>query len=226
MRFGDVLDELTLLPGDRVLHLVDHAGVAPRPSRRARPGAGVARVGRATLASSGDRLPFADASFDVVVARHTLEALSDRAWALSELRRVLAPRGRLAVEVWGPLEGNPVFSVLADSLQRRVGARAEAAVHWLASLSQPDDLRALLLVAGFEHLRVTRRRTVVTVPSVAHLYGWLLGTFPIGAAIETVPVEERGRIASDLAEGLERWTDGIAFTMDVHSAIATETTAA
>ena len=33
-------------------------------------------------------------------------------------------------------------------------------------------------------------------------------------------------IASDLAEGLGRLTEGIAFTTDVHSALATETTAA
>jgi SAM-dependent methyltransferase len=227
MLVGDVLDGLTLLPRDRVLHIVDRTSVAPGgPQRRARAGADVVQVGRATLGRSGDRLPFADASFDVAVAHHTLEALSDRAWALSELRRVLTTSGRLAIEVWGPIDGNPAFSVLADSLQRRVGARAEAAVHWLASLSQPDDLRALLRVAGFEHLRVTRERTIVTVPSVAHLFGWLLGTFPIGAAIATLPSEERIGIASDLAQGFGRLTDGIPFTTDVHSAAATETTAA
>jgi len=227
MLVGDVLDGLTLLPGDRVLHIVDRTSVAPGgPQRRARAGADVVQVGRATLGRSGDRLPFADASFDVAVAHHTLEALSDRAWALSELRRVLTTSGRLAIEVWGPIDGNPAFSVLADSLQRRVGARAEAAVHWLASLSQPDDLRALLRVAGFEHLRVTRERTIVTVPSVAHLFGWLLGTFPIGAAIATLPSEERMSIASDLAQGLGRLTDGIPFTTDVHSAAGAETTAA
>jgi SAM-dependent methyltransferase len=226
MLVGEVLDGLTVRPGDRVLHIVDRTSVGPGPLPRARTGADVVQVDRATLGTSGDRLPFADASFDVAVAHHTLEALSDRAWALSELRRVLTTRGRLAVVVWGPIDGNPAFSVLADSLQRRVGARADAAVHWLASLSQPDDLRALLRLAGFEHLRVTRQRTVVTVPSVAHLFGWLLGTFPIGSAVTTLPFEERMGIASDLAEGLGRVTDGIAFTMDVHSAVVAETTAA
>jgi SAM-dependent methyltransferase len=186
----------------------------------------VVQVSRATLGRPGGRLPFADSSFDVAVAHHTLEALSDRGWALSELRRVLTTGGRLAVEVWGPLDANPAFSVLADSLQRRAGARAVAAVHWLSSLSQPDDLRALLGVASFEHLTVTRQRTVVMVPSVAHLFEWLLGTFPIGAAIKTLPVEEREGVASDLAHGLGRLTHGIAFTADVHAALAAEPTAA
>lgn len=46
------------------------------------------------------RLPFADASFDVVVsmtALHNIASADDRATALAEIARVLAPGGRLAL---------------------------------------------------------------------------------------------------------------------------------
>jgi SAM-dependent methyltransferase len=51
--------------------------------------------------SSGDatRLPFATASFDVVIASEVIEHISDDEAALAEFHRVLKPAGRLAVSV-------------------------------------------------------------------------------------------------------------------------------
>lgn len=50
------------------------------------------------------RLPFADASFDCLIASEVLEHLHRDDDALEEIRRVLRPRGLLAVSVprWGP----------------------------------------------------------------------------------------------------------------------------
>jgi SAM-dependent methyltransferase len=54
-----------------------------------------------SLAVRGDayRLPFADASFDKVIAAEVLEHLPDDARAFAELERVLKPGGKLAVTV-------------------------------------------------------------------------------------------------------------------------------
>ena len=63
------------------------------------PGAVAGAVGGEALA-----LPFADATFDVVIAAEVLEHLPDDGRAVGELARVLKPHGRLAVTVprWGP----------------------------------------------------------------------------------------------------------------------------
>jgi SAM-dependent methyltransferase len=80
-------------------------------------------------------LPFADASFDRVIAAEVLEHLPADARAMSELFRVLKPGGLLAVTVprWGPelvcwalsseyheVEGGHVRIYRGDALRRRL----------------------------------------------------------------------------------------------------------
>jgi ubiquinone/menaquinone biosynthesis C-methylase UbiE len=216
---ADLLDAADLERGDRVLDLTDGTGAVARAIRdRVQPGGTTSLVDAASLRGRSARLPYPDASFDAVLSLHTLEAFADRGRPLAELRRVLSAGGRLALAVWGPIAENPAFAALADSLRHRGGVRAEAAVHWLSSLSQPDDLRALLGAAGFDHFSASRRRTVAMVTSAEELLWWLLGMFPIGEAVRTLPAEERERIASDLERVLEQDAHVVAFTTDVHAA--------
>ena len=49
--------------------------------------------------ADGQRLPFADASFDRIICTETLEHVADAQLALRELARVLRPGGRVAVSV-------------------------------------------------------------------------------------------------------------------------------
>lgn len=69
----------------------------PEPRMRARLERRVARSGRAAtvLAAPAEALPFADGTFDTVVSTLVLCTVADAPAALGELRRVLAPGGRL-----------------------------------------------------------------------------------------------------------------------------------
>ncbi len=57
--------------------------------------------GATVLQCDATRLPFADASFDTVVANHMLYHLDDPTAALREFNRVLRPEGRVAVATNG-----------------------------------------------------------------------------------------------------------------------------
>ena len=73
------------------------------------------------VATQGDAtaLPFEDASVDAVILTAVLGEIPDRAAALTEIRRVLKPDGRLVV---GELFGDPHFTTQASLA--RLGAEA------------------------------------------------------------------------------------------------------
>jgi len=117
------------------------------------------RVGRSTLhvtqeASGAVELPFANGSFARVVCRYGLQLLPERGRALREMHRVLARGGEVDVEVPGPIDRNPPFAELADTLERDEERHRAAGVRWLFSMPEPDDLRGALADAGFETIRV------------------------------------------------------------------------
>ena len=98
------------------------------------------------LRASAEELPFADASFDAAVLRLVVHLL-DRPRALAELRRVLAPGGRLVVATFDPAHFDGFWlNRLLPSLERIDRAR----------FPTPGELRAELGAAGFGPVRVER----------------------------------------------------------------------
>jgi ubiquinone/menaquinone biosynthesis C-methylase UbiE len=66
-------------------------------------------------------LPFADASFDAVTSKIGIMYVVDLPKAVSEIRRVLRPGGRMAFAVWGPPDqGTYLDFVLGRFFARRV----------------------------------------------------------------------------------------------------------
>jgi ubiquinone/menaquinone biosynthesis C-methylase UbiE len=63
------------------------------------------------VAASADALPFPDASFDHVLVRDLIHHLEDPGPAVAEIRRVLAPGGR--VDVLEPCRYNPLIALHA-----------------------------------------------------------------------------------------------------------------
>lgn len=191
----DLLDAVDVRPGDRVLD-----------------------VGRRTDIG---RLPFDDASFDVLVCRQRLQLFPDRGLALSEMRRVLVDGGRAALSVGGPIERSAVFAALASALERHAGVRAAATVRWLFSLSDPADLRASLACAGFNEIRVETARETTFLPSVAELLRFVprphMDRSPIG-----LTEHAKREVVEELERELAPWVrkDGLQLTMEVNTAVA------
>lgn len=76
------------------------------------------------IASSGDILPFPDASFDCVfsiAALHHIPSVEKREILMRELRRVLAPHGTLVITVWNLWQKEYRALVVRAAFQKIIG---------------------------------------------------------------------------------------------------------
>lgn len=131
--FDDVLD----------LGCFDARFTAPDGARVARfdPGHAFARDARGVQGDE-DRLPFADASFDLIVAAGTLDTVSDLPGALSLVRRVLRPGGLFL----GAFLGAGSLSTLRAVLREAEADKPAVRIHPQVEVRSAGDL---LLRAGF-----------------------------------------------------------------------------
>ena len=103
----------------------------------------LARAGLAPRLHVADvrALPFADASFDLVIGAHVLEHLVEPGRALAEMRRVLRPGGRV---------------VLCCTRRSSLGSLIR--LKWRTHAATPDEARRWLAARGLEEVRVLEPR--------------------------------------------------------------------
>lgn len=122
--------------------------------------------------AAAEELPFGDGSFDAAVLWLVVHLL-DRPRALAELRRVLAPRGRLVVATFDPSHFDAYWlNRLLPSLERIDRAR----------FPTPDDLRRELASAGFGEVRIERlgqRAAIDRETAIERIRGGHISTFDL-----------------------------------------------
>jgi SAM-dependent methyltransferase len=131
---------------------------------------GAVRVGLgaagADLVADEDRLPFADASFDLVVSAGGLATVNDLPGALAQIRRVLRPGGLFL----GAIPGGMTLVELRAAL---IGAEAEmtgGAAARTAPMVEAQAAAGLLQRAGFANPVSDVERLTVRYPSLFGLF--------------------------------------------------------
>ena len=151
--------------------------------------------------TEAERLPFADASFDLVFGHAVLHHIPDLGRAFGEFRRVLRPGGVVAFCGEPSRRGDRIavlpkrVGVFAAPLWRRaLGASPAAWVidggtcdgHELEGVVDvhaftPGELRALASAAGFDDVRIRGEELL------ANAHGWLVRTLESRADPSSVP---------------------------------------
>lgn len=151
-RLKRLLDLAAVAPGEEVLDVACGPGIVARALRDR--GASVTAIdltpamlreaaasGARLLRADALRLPFRDASFDLVLCRNSFHHFPDAAAALGEMARVLRPGGRLAYEDMAASE-----DLRERDLQETI-ERLRDRAH--ARTLPPSEARGLLAAAGF-----------------------------------------------------------------------------
>ena len=111
-------------------------------------------------------LPFADASYDVVMSQFSLMYFPDQTTALKEMMRVLRSGGRLVVAVWGPYERATGYVILTEIAQRQCGQAAVDVLTAPFALGDKNRLIALCKAASINNAVVTLREGIISYPTI------------------------------------------------------------
>lgn len=173
------------------------------------------------LASEGQGLACATASFDAVICALGLMFFPDPVGGLKEMHRVLRPGGRLAVSVWATPDRVPLVTIMLEALIHYLPEERKA-IERAFSLSDPRHLASLIEGAGFAEVSVTCATRELAFESFEDYWG------PVedGGSRASVPYRELPRdtqesIRAEVRRRLGMFASGGRFIMEVDMLFAT-----
>ncbi len=214
-----VADELmgvaALQPGERVLDVACGTGVVTQLAAKATGGTvsgvdltpGMLEVAKSVTPgdlsiewhqASADSMPLPDEAYDAVLCQLSLQFFPDRPAALREMRRVLAPDGRLVLNVPGRMPR--IFEIIDGALERYVGPEAAGFVRAVFSLNDADEVRALVGEAGFQDVTAEVRTIPLRFPAPAEFLWQYLYATPLAEAVGKMDDEALGALEHDVVQ--------------------------
>jgi ubiquinone/menaquinone biosynthesis C-methylase UbiE len=222
---ADLVDLADLRPGERVLDVGCGTGVVARLAAErvgpdgsvagADPSPGMLEVAREAAQTaaipiswyetSAEAMPLPDAAFDVVFCQVALQFVADKPAALREMRRVLAPGGRVYVSTPSP---GPFFDVMDEAFARHGMAEAAGFVRAVFSFNDPAEARRLFQSTGFENVNARRIEKRLRLPAGQEFFWQYLNSTPLGGAVAQLPTDVKAALERDVVTGWQKWSDG------------------
>lgn len=173
--------------------------------------------------AAADDLPFPDDSFNVVLCQHGLQFFPDKAAALREMVRVLAPNGKLGLLVLEDISRMQPLTALKEALASNIGPEPASFVQVVGSMGDEAELRHLVEEAGFREVRVRGLTKDVEFPSPEEFLRQYLVSTPLAASPSVSQADEsvRRKVESDLRSRLEPHQAGEGWAFPASNYLAT-----
>lgn len=234
----DLVTAAALAADERVLDVACGTGIVARlAAARLGPGGTVAAVdsnpGMLSVAravpspgaqirwyeAAAESMPFPDNAFTVVFCQLGLQFIADKVGAIREMRRVLAPGGRVFVSTPTP---NAFFDVPAAALARHVGTDAARFVGVVFSLHDAAEIERLFREAGFHEVAVRTFAKELQLPAPRAFLWQYISSTPLASALSKVDVAHMAALESDVVNAWQSWAnaDGMAYEQRMHVAQA------
>jgi SAM-dependent methyltransferase len=176
-----------------------------------------------TRVCDAHELPFPNDTFDLVTSRFGVMFFAEMDRALSEIRRVLKPRGRIAFAVWGAPEPGSYFGAAAMPYMRRLPVKPDPDGPGPMRFAEPGKLARLVREAGFDD--VTEERLTVRAPYRGSPEDLLSSMMEIAApfrnAAAMLSTEERQAAEREAHANLHAAYDGTVTTLTAPVVIVT-----
>ena len=157
-------------------------------------------------AGDAESLPYADATFDAVVANFGIHHVPRPQIALSEAHRVLRSGGRVAFSFWADPSDNIAWKLVFDAIARhgdRAAARTPAPG---GGFGTPAQCAEVLRDAGFGEHITEQVNAIWSHPDAASLVTALrTGTARMAAMLEAQHPDALRAITADIAENAEHY---------------------
>jgi SAM-dependent methyltransferase len=150
---------------------------------------------------------FHDNTFDSVVCRNGLMFMPDPVKALKAFRRVLKPKGKASVTVWGSPDKAPVMGVVMKTISKHVPDMKQPAPDTPGgpfSIPSVDILRDYFSIAGFSDFNAEKNEVTVAQTDTAEEF-WQGMTEVSGFLVillSKLPDEKKQAIKNDAIESL------------------------
>ena len=167
-------------------------------------------------------LPCDDETFDVVCCQQGLQFVPDKTQALREMRRVLAPEGRLALSVWRALPYQPYNRVFVEVLERHVGPEAGRRMRAPCGCGDAQTLRTLLTAVGFREIRFHSVTLTLRHPAPTAYIPGQLAALPFAGMIEALEPAAQTALHHEILAALHPYIDaaGLAVPLEAYVALA------
>jgi SAM-dependent methyltransferase len=158
----------------------------------------------------GENLELSDASFDVVMSRVGLIYFPDQQKALSEMRRVLVPGGRVAAIVYATADRNGFFSVPVSIVRRHAELGAPLAGQpGPFSLGGEGVLEQILVRAGFRDVKVETMAAPLRMKSAAECLSFEKESFgALHQMLSSLAPARRDAAWAEVGAALREFEDG------------------
>ncbi len=214
-----LLRAAAIQPGERVLDVACGTGVIARLAASSVGTGGsvtgvdvapeMIEVARGTTAADGADvewhvadaadLPFPDGAYDLVVCQMGLMFMPDPLGALREMRRVLAPDGRIVVSTPGAIQ--PLFEILERAIVDQIAPELGGFVGAVFSMSDADRLAALLADAGFADASATVTSARLVLPPPGEFLWQYINLTPLGSFVADAPADALAALERQMVDG-------------------------